>query len=236
VYRQAAESAIVRNAHRILAGETPVSSEREAGMRDCFVIAREDAEDLARLLVTVVTERMPANGFDPKRDVQVLTPMHGGPLGTVALNARLGAVLNPEGEQIVRGNRRFRVGDRILQTKNDYELEVFNGDVGRVVAVSPAAMHADFDGRQVAIPADALDTFEPAWCISIHKSQGSEYPAVVVVLHTAHFVMLRRNLIYTALTRARRFACILAAPRALRMAVQRTGVDERNTGLAARLR
>jgi exodeoxyribonuclease V alpha subunit len=235
VYRQAAASAIVRNAHRILHGEVPVSAEKEAGARDCFVLAREDAEELARLLVTVVTERLPANGFDPQRDVQVLTPMHGGPLGTVALNRRLGEVLNPTGPEIVRGNRRFRAGDRVIQTKNDYEIDVFNGDVGRVARVTANGMVVDFDGREVEIPGDSLDTFELAWAISIHKSQGSEYPAVVLALHTAHFVMLRRNLVYTALTRARRFAVLVASPRALRMAVTRTGVDERHTGLASRL-
>ena len=236
VFRQAAESAIVRNAHRILAGEVPISAEKEDGARDCFVIDREDANDALRTLLTVVTERLPSQGFDPRRDVQVLTPMHGGPLGTVALNLRLGSVLNPAGAEIVRGNRRFRVGDRVIQTKNDYELEVFNGDVGWVVAVSPSAMSLDLEGRVVLVSADSLDTFEPAWAITIHKSQGSEYPAVVLVLHTGHFVMLQRNLLYTALTRAKRFACLVASPRALRMAVQRAGVDERHTGLARRAR
>lgn len=235
VYRQAAESSIVSNAHRILRGEVPVSAETHEGARDCFVLPREDAEDIARLLLTVVTERLPANGFDPRRDVQVLTPMHGGPLGTVMLNQRLGQALNPVGEEIVRGSRRFRVGDRVIQTRNDYELEIYNGDVGGVTAVSPAGMTVNFDGRVVLVPGDALDTFELAWAISIHKSQGSEYPAVVLVLHTAHFVMLRRNLIYTALTRAKRFAVLITSPRALRMAVGRTGVDDRHTGLSARL-
>ncbi len=235
VYRQAAESAIVRNAHRILAGEVPVSAEKEEGARDCFVLAREDAEELAQLLVTVVTTRLPANGFNPTRDVQVLTPMHGGPLGTQALNALLGAALNPTGPEIVRGNKRFRAGDRVIQTRNDYELDVFNGDVGRVTQVGTNGMSVDFEGRVVDIPGDSLDTFELAWAISIHKSQGSEYPAVVLALHTSHFVMLRRNLVYTALTRARRFAVLVASPRALRMAVARTGVDERHTGLAGRL-
>lgn len=236
VFRQAAASAIVRNAHRILLGEIPLSAETEAGARDCFVLNREDAGDALRTLLTVVTERLPAQGFDPRRDVQVLTPMHGGPLGTVALNHRLGAALNPEGAEIVRGNRRFRVGDRVIQTKNDYDLDIFNGDVGTVVGVSPAAMSLDIEGRVVLVPADALDTFDAAWAISIHKSQGSEYPAVVLVLHTAHFVMLQRNLLYTALTRAKRFACLVVSPRALRMAVQRAGVDERHTGLARRAR
>lgn len=235
VYRQAASSAIVRNAHRMLMGEVPISAEKEEGARDCFVLSREDAEELARLLVTVVTERLPANGFDPKRDVQVLTPMHAGPLGTIALNQRLREALNPTGEEIVRGARRFRVGDRVIQTKNAYDLDVFNGDVGRVTAVTHSSMEVDFDGRVVTLPGDALDTFELAWAITIHKSQGSEYPAVVLALHTAHFVMLRRNLIYTALTRAKRFAVLVASPRALRMAVTRTGVDERHTGLARRL-
>lgn len=236
VYRQAEDSGIVRNAWRVNRGELPVSGEKEPGRRDCFVLEREDAADLRALLVQVVADRLPRNGFDPRAEVQVLTPMHAGPLGTVALNELLQATLNPTGPEVKVGRRVFRLGDRVIQTRNDYENDVFNGDVGRVVEAHPAALTVDFDGRLVAFGVDALDHLELAWAISIHKSQGSEYPAVVVVVHHAHFVMLRRNLLYTALTRARRFAVVLGSARGLRTAVGRTGGDERHTGLAERLR
>lgn len=236
VYRQAQDSGIVKNAWRINHGELPVSGEREEGRRDCFVLEREDALDLRQLLVQVVVERLPRHGFDPRADVQVLTPMHAGPLGTVALNEALQATLNPTGPELRVGKRVFRLGDRVIQTRNDYENDVFNGDVGTVVEAHPASLTVDYDGRRVDYPPDGLDTLELAYAISIHKSQGSEYPAVVVVVHHAHFVMLRRNLLYTGLTRARRFACVLASHRALRTAVGRTGGDERYTGLEGRLR
>ncbi|MFZ5478034.1 MAG: ATP-dependent RecD-like DNA helicase [Myxococcota bacterium] len=235
VYRQAADSGIVRNAWRVNRGEVPISAEKEGGARDFFVVTREDATDARETVLQVVRERLPRLGFDPRRDVQVLTPMHAGPLGTVALNAALGAALNPDGAPLRWGERTFRVGDRVIQTRNDYDADVFNGDVGRVVSVEHG-LTVDFDGREVTLAGDALDALDPAWAISIHKSQGSEYPAVVVAVHTSHFVLLRRNLLYTALTRAKRFACVVGSARALRTAVGRTGGDARWTGLAGRLR
>jgi exodeoxyribonuclease V alpha subunit len=235
VYRQAEDSGIVRNAWKINRGEPPVSAEREPGRRDFFLLDREDAVDAQQLLLQVVAERMPANGFDPRRDVQVLTPMHAGPLGTVALNDLLQARLNPTGPELRTGKRTWRLGDRVLQTRNDYENDVFNGDVGTIVEVTPAALAVDFDGRLVTVGVDTVDNLELAYAISIHKSQGSEYPAVIIALHHSHFVMLRRNLLYTAVTRARRFACVVGSRRAVTTAVGRVGGDERWTGLAERL-
>lgn len=236
VYRQAEDSGIIRNAHRINRGDNPLSGEKESGRRDFYVVPREDAVDAQRALLQVVRERLPALGFDPIRDVQVLTPMHAGPLGTVALNVALGAALNPDGASFRRMARTFRLGDRVIQTKNDYDNDIFNGDVGRVVAVYNDGLDIDFDGRTVSLRGDALDPLDHAWAISIHKSQGSEYPAVVVALHPGHFVLLRRNLLYTAVTRAKKFACIVGSPRAIRMAITRAGGEERHTGLAQRLR
>ncbi|MSP55239.1 MAG: ATP-dependent RecD-like DNA helicase [Myxococcales bacterium] len=245
IYRQAQASSIVRNAWRVNRGELPISSEHEEGMaRDFFVLRQEDAEEARGLLLRVVLERLPKLGFEPTRDVQVLTPMHAGPLGTVMLNKVLQDALNPRtgllgggagGHELTIGKRVFRAGDRVLQTKNDYDLDVFNGDVGRVLDVTPSGLTADFDGRLVQLGLLPLESVEHAYAISIHKSQGSEYPAVIAIVHHSHFVMLRRNLLYTALTRARRFVCLITSGRGLTTAVSRPGEDNRWTGLKERL-
>ncbi len=242
IYRQAQTSSIVRNAWRVNRGELPMSSENEPGMaRDFFVLRQEDAEECRNLLLRVLLERLPKLGFSPARDVQVLTPMHAGPLGTVALNQLLQDALNPRagllggGQELTIGKRVFRPGDRILQTRNDYDLDVYNGDVGRVVEVTAGGLTADFDGRIVQLGLVPLESVEHAYAISIHKSQGSEYPAVVAIVHHSHFVMLRRNLLYTALTRARKFACLITSGRGLTTAVSRPGEDNRWTGLCERM-
>jgi exodeoxyribonuclease V alpha subunit len=241
VYRQAADSGIVRNAWRVNQGEVPVSGEREAprsggGAPDFFVLDRDDAHAAQRTVIEVVANRVKRLGFDPLTDVQVLTPMHNGPLGTVALNERMQAALNPDGDSLTRGNRVFRAGDRVIQVKNDYDNDIFNGDTGRVVTAGSGGLIVDFDGREIALTGEALDVIEPAWAISIHKSQGSEYRAVVVVLHRAHRIMLRRNLLYTAMTRAREFCCVVGDRWALQTAVQTAGGVSRWTRLADRLR
>jgi exodeoxyribonuclease V alpha subunit len=192
--------------------------------------------DAQRTVIEVVCRRLPAKGFDPLKDVQVLTPMHNGVLGTEALNTALQNALNPSGMSITRGNRVFRVRDRVIQLRNDYGNDIFNGDVGIIVIASNGTLTVDFDGRSVLLQGEQLGDIELAYAISIHKSQGSEYPAVVMVLHRAHFVMLRRNLLYTGVTRARRFCCIVGDRWAIRQAVGTPGGGERWTRLADRLR
>jgi exodeoxyribonuclease V alpha subunit len=169
------------------------------------------------------------------RDIQVLTPMHRGPLGSRALNEALQAELNPHGAELVRGDRRLRVGDRVLCVRNDYDNDIFNGDVGFVRSVQGGGLEVDFNSRRVALVGDQLDNVVLAYAISIHKSQGSEYPAVVLVLHTSHALMLRRNLLYTGLTRARRFCCLIGNQRGVGMAVRRREGGERFTGLLDRV-
>jgi exodeoxyribonuclease V alpha subunit len=161
--------------------------------------------------------------------------MHSGPLGTQSLNQALQRALNPQGAEVRRGPKIFRVGDRVLQLRNDYDNDIFNGDVGIIEQASAGALTVDFDGRMVTLRGEALGDIDLAYAISIHKSQGSEYPAVVVALHRAHFVMLRRNLLYTAITRAQRFCCVVGDRWAIRTAVATRGGDERWTRLAERL-
>ncbi|HEX2254730.1 MAG TPA: ATP-dependent RecD-like DNA helicase [Thermoanaerobaculia bacterium] len=243
IFRQAARSLIVVNAHRVNQGEMPLAALPAAGGEpDFFFIERPEPEGILETVLHLVTERIPAGfGFEPLADVQVLTPMNRGLLGTESLNQALRDRLNPAAAgrtEIVRGGRAFRVGDKVMQVRNNYELEVFNGDLGRVVAIDAEErlVTALFDDRRVEYDFALLDELVPAWACSIHKSQGSEYPAVVVPLHTQHYRMLERNLLYTALTRARRLAVLVGEQRALAVAVKNRRNRDRFTRLAARLR
>ena len=203
------------------------------------MIERIGAEAAADAIMHLVTERIPKGfGLDPRRDVQVLTPMHKGEAGAIALNARLQAALNPEGPTVTRGSRTLRLGDKVMQLKNDYDREVYNGDVGFIETVDAAArrLRVRFDDRGVDYEEPDLDELALAYATSIHKSQGSEYPAVIVPILTQHFVMLSRNLIYTAVTRGKRLVVLVADPRAVRLALAETRKEERRTHLAARLR
>ena len=234
VFRQGRDSGIREAAARIHAGQVPDSGEI-AGYDDCYFLAREDADHARQTVVQVAAERLPAKGFDPRVDVQILAPTRRGPLGTEALNKALQERLNPTGEAAKRGDKELRVGDRVICTKNRYDVEVFNGDVGFVTAVGTVGIEIDFDGRVVPWGWDDLGMIELAYAITVHKAQGSEYPAVILALHPSHALMLRRNLFYTAVTRAKRFLCVVGSPRAWHRAVVSVVDRERNTRLAARL-
>jgi len=239
IFRQAGESRIVLNAHRILTGEMPESVDADLPNADFFVVPRRTPEEAADLVRELVVTRIPRRfGFDPRRDIQVLTPMHRGPVGTIALNELLQAALNPDGPALESRGQKLRLGDKIMQTRNDYEREAFNGDIGIVTAVDLEGrkLTVRFDQRDVEYDDPSLASLTLAYATSIHKSQGSEYPAVVIPLLTSHFVMLSRNLVYTAVTRAKKLCVLAADPRAIRLALAETRREERMTRLSARLR
>ncbi len=238
IFRQSHRSLIVDNAHRINRGELPVTHEGD-GLADFYLVARDDPADAARLAVDFAAHRIPRRfGLDPFEDIQLLAPMHRGELGVAALNEALQAQLNPYGPELVSGARRFRLGDKVMQVRNNYDLEVFNGDIGRIVDLDAEeqTVRVSFDDRVVSVEGDDLDDLVSAYACTIHKSQGSEYQAVVVVLHHQHHVMLQRNLLYTAVTRGRRLVVVVGSRRAVAKAVRTAGGDERNTLLQQRLR
>lgn len=238
IFRQAGQSGIVRAAHAVHNGDCPESC--PPGTGDFFVIEAEDPATILDRVVTMVRDRIPAKfGLDPLRDVQVLAPMNRSDLGVRNLNLRLQEVLNPPRGQaeVQRFGWTFRVGDRVLQTQNNYQREVFNGDIGRVVSVDEGEQEliAEFDGRRVSYDFGELDELTLAFCTSIHKAQGSEYSAVVIVLHTQHFIMLQRNLLYTGLTRGKKLVVLVASRRALAKAVRDQDSAHRYSRLAERL-
>ncbi len=237
IFRQAEGSGIVENAHRIHAGEMPEGS--KASDAEFYIIERRDAEKAVGLIEHLVTERIPKGfGLDPLRDVQILTPMQKGAAGAIAINERLQHALNPVGPEVKRGGRLLREGDKVMQLRNNYDKDVFNGDIGRVDHVDAAErkLAVSFDGRTVDYGESDLDELTLAYATSIHKSQGSEYPAVVIPILTQHFVMLSRNLIYTGVTRGKRLVVLVADPRALGIALGETRREERRTRLAERIR
>ena len=227
IFRQADNSRIVRNAHRVNQGYLPELETARDELSDFYFVPAEDAEDGQRKVVEIVAGRIGRRfGLDPVRDVQVLSPMNRGPLGVRTLNVTLQAVLNPAPEsgavEVERFGWTYRAGDKVMQTENDYDKDVFNGDLGRIRSIDPGAekMMIVFDGRPVEYRFSDLDRLMLAYAVTVHKSQGSEYPAVVVPISTHHYVMLRRNLLYTAITRGRQLVVIVGQKWALQKAVE----------------
>jgi exodeoxyribonuclease V alpha subunit len=236
VFRQASSSLIVTNAHLVNQGKMPMKVAETAGLSDFYLIEKEDPDESLRLIKEMISRRIPERfGFDPVQDMQVLSPMHKGTVGTENLNRELREILNPHGRPI-KGDR-FRVGDRVMQTRNNYDKEVFNGDVGRIVSFDPEEDEAvvEFDGRAVQYHISEMDEMILAYAVTIHKAQGSEYRAVIVPLSTQHYVLLRRNLLYTAMTRGKELVVLLGSPKALQMAVENRIVEPRYTDLARKI-
>ena len=241
VFRQAAGSHIITNAHRIRRGQMPDMRGADPNS-DFHFVERDDPEKIAATLVKLVQERIPERfRLDLIRDVQVLCPMNRGSLGVRELNTALQKVLNPTrpGQLAVeRFGWRFQTGDKVIQTENDYDKDVFNGDVGIVERVDPVEQQVAirFDERLVKYDFGELDEISLAYAITIHKSQGSEFPAVVIPLATQHYMLLQRNLIYTGITRGKRLLVLIGQKKALGIAVRNDRPQRRYSGLLASLR
>ena len=239
IFRQAADSLIIRNAHRINQGLMP---ETQADAQDFFLFIKDEPEETATLLVDIVAKRIPHKfGLDPLDDVQVLAPMYNGALGVTRLNTILQETLNPPGGRKVEkrlGGRVFRVGDKVMQTVNNYDKSVYNGDIGRVTAIDPIGqtLTVSIDGAPVVYDFLEADELMHAFAVSVHKSQGSEYPCVVIPVVVQHYLMLQRNLLYTAVTRARRLVVLVGTRRAIQIAVRTNPVVQRHTALDWRLK
>lgn len=226
IFRQEGEGWIVENAHRVKQGLDPEFPENA---QDAFFIKREEPAEGAEIIREIVTNRIPQSfNVNPKTDIQVLTPMHRGELGSTYLNELLQSALNSGGECVQQYGRTFHRGDKVMQVRNNYDKDVFNGDIGFIVKLcsEDREIVVEFDGRPISYDFNELDELLLAYAISIHKSQGSEYPVVVIPLHTQHYVMLKRNLLYTALTRGRRLVVIVGTAKALGIAVRNSQEGE----------
>jgi exodeoxyribonuclease V alpha subunit len=237
IFRQAKASRIIVNAHKINNGILP-SFENDLSNNDFYFIHQQDPQKVLEIILDLTKTRIPRRfGFDPVDDIQVLTPMHKGVVGAENLNVQLQKTLNPVQDAIIRGNRSFRANDKVMQIKNNYDKEVFNGDIGRITGIRPEEyqMTVTFDGRDVAYEFSDLDEIVLAYAVSVHKSQGSEYPAVVIPILTQHYILLQRNLIYTAITRGRNLVVMVGTRKALAMGINTHKTPKRHTLLRHRL-
>ncbi len=239
IFRQSAESEIICNAHLINKGEVPALESHKDRLSDFYFIHQNEPEKAAAMVVDLVKNHIPRRfGLNAVDDIQVLTPMHKGSVGAGNLNVLLQQALVPNREQqIQRGERFFCIDDKVMQIRNNYEKDVFNGDIGRIIIIDTKerTLTVRYDERNVPYDFDQLDEIVPAYAISIHKSQGSEYPAVVIPLMTQHYVLLQRNLVYTGVTRGKQLVILVGEKRALHMAIKNNRTHKRFTRLRQRL-
>lgn len=238
IFRQASRSRIITNAHLIRQGAFPDLRAAAGAKQDFYFISREEPQHALDTIVEICTERIPRHfGLDPMEDVQVLSPMHRGEAGSQNLNLVLQKALNPSGVTLEAAGRTFRINDKVMQVRNNYDKDVFNGDIGRIRRIDheDGEIVVEFDGRSVKFEFSELEQLVLAYAISIHKSQGSEYPAVVFPLLTQHFMMLQRNLLYTAVTRARKLVVIVGSKKALAIAIKNNRTQSRFSLLRDRL-
>jgi len=240
IFRQAQTSRIIVNAHKINEGIVPYPDRAESHdpHNDFFFIEQEDPEKIVGIILELVKVRIPKRfGFDPFNEIQVLTPMHRGLVGSANLNRELQAALNPGEGGITRGERTHRVNDKVMQIRNNYDREVFNGDIGRITAIKceDKEIAIEFDGREVVYEFSDLDEIVPAYAVSVHKSQGSEYAAVIIPIVTQHYILLQRNLIYTAVTRGKQLVILVGSRKAMAIGVSNNKTRKRYTRLRHRL-
>ena len=237
IFRQARESRIIVNAHKINKGILPSLS--STGPKDDFYfIEQEDPDEALKIILELVKERVPRRfGFDPVEQIQIITPMHKGSVGAGNLNIELQKGLNPQEGGVMSGNRNFRVRDKVMQVKNNYDKEVFNGDIGRVTRIEQETRDITiaFDGREVSYDYAELDEIVLAYAISVHKSQGSEYPVIIMPILMQHYILLQRNLIYTAVTRGRKLVILVGTKKALAVGIKNDKTQKRFTYLRHRL-
>jgi exodeoxyribonuclease V alpha subunit len=240
IFRQERQSLIVVNAHRILQGHSLDLGE-QSEKRDFVFLPRESEEEILLTVKELLRERIPqALKLAPQevpQTIQVLTPMHRGLLGTINLNREMQSLLNPVSETLDRGGSTLRLGDKVMQLRNNYDKGVFNGDLGRITAIDreEGSIKVDFYDKLVEYESDELDEINLAYATSVHKSQGSEYPAVVIPLHTSHYLMLHRSILYTAVTRGKKLVVLVGSRKALAMAIRNVRLEKRNTGLREKL-
>jgi exodeoxyribonuclease V alpha subunit len=237
IFRQAKKSLIVVNAHRINQGLMPFDPGRD--MADYFFIEQEVPEQALQIVLELVQRRIPRRfGLEPMKDIQVLCPMHKGTVGTENLNRELQKSLNPSKNEIIKGDRHFRINDKVMQIRNNYEKEVFNGDIGLIAKIDEEdrELVVFFDDRSVNYDFTELDEIEHAYAITVHKSQGSEYPAVVLPLLPQHHLLLKRNLVYTAVTRGKKLVVVVGSKKALATGVKNDSMAKRYTFLSERLK
>jgi exodeoxyribonuclease V alpha subunit len=239
IFRQAARSAIIASAHKINQGSIPDLGKPQADS-DFYFVQADDPETAVPRIIDLVKTRIPQRfGLDPIRDIQVLCPMNRGGVGARSLNIGLQAALNPAGgPKVERFGWTFASGDKVMQIENDYDKELYNGDIGYIVEVDPDAseLTASFDGRSVTFGFGELDSLVPAYAATIHKSQGSEYPAVVIPVMTQHYTMLQRNLLYTGVTRGKRLVVLVGQTKAVAIAVKNVSGRRRWSKLTEWLR
>ncbi|MBL7114831.1 MAG: ATP-dependent RecD-like DNA helicase [Kiritimatiellae bacterium] len=237
VFRQQTGGWIIHNAHRVNRGEL-IEQPPKGEDSDFFFIETTEPDAVIARTIDLVTRRIPQRfGFDPLKDIQVLTPMRRNQLGAENLNAVLQEAMNPSGREIDRFGRKYRINDRVMQIRNNYDKEVFNGDIGRILTLNSEDRNlvVDYDGRKINYEYTELDELIHAYACSIHKSQGSEYPAVVILLTTQHFKLLQRNLLYTAITRGKKLVCLVGSNKAVYIATKNNEIQQRRTGLRERL-
>lgn len=232
IYRQEGQSQIIRNAHKVRDGQFPYIKNKDS--EDFFFLEKNDPEEVVNLILHLLTNKIPSSfGMDPLNDVQVLVPTNKGVCGVINLNSRIQKILNPGSTGLLHGNRWFRVGDKVIQLKNNYNKGIYNGDIGIITSIDMELNEAsiEYDGRKVDYSFYEMDEINHSYAISIHKSQGSEFKCVIIPLLTSHYMLLQRNLLYTALTRARELAILVGSKKAIGMAVNKNIVEKRFTSL-----